>query len=159
MEMWGQWVELIGTGITLLGLLYAWWRAWSRFDRFRNFVKDWLDRLVKKEPTTRIVQGFDRVTIRESATVLVKSDERAETVEGMLEIIGEREAALRQELDAVRESIRAEVEAAGHEVEASARGLVDEFKGELDTNAWKDLSVALFGVAMTAVGILLQICA
>lgn len=150
METFGKVLELLGTLIAMGGLCFAWWKASTRNNAWRARVVASLrvafGRLAgSAEEVSRTVDGSDAAIGVDDARV-IKHDK----IPGHL-------ADVYQQLDAVRAALRTNAATTRAEAEAAFAEAIEQLKTDQNSHTIRDLTWALGGLGITAIGIFIGI--
>lgn len=145
MQIAGACLQFLGAMVTALGLLYAWDRASGKVGEWRNDARVKLGELraqMARQQAPHEASVTLKVTPSLSAAASVDLTQTG-TIEERLHRAENKLATLPGEV--------------GKAIQAALDGKLGEFDAMSKTFAVKDISVALAGITMTAIGVLLSL--
>ncbi|WP_433729881.1 hypothetical protein ACQP0C_01650 [Nocardia sp. CA-129566] len=174
MEAAGKWLELSGTLLTMYGLWFAWNRNSNR--RLRLAISRWTAFVSNKtrhatatvfpclrRSATVIVPAADAWAFAVSATVTVRSGvDPGQALTIQVQVLAGQIEAMANDLQALRQRIEKNEVAQktlANNADRAADSAVTALRESGRLEAFTDLSVALAGIFITAVGIVLGMVA
>ncbi|MGV9724519.1 hypothetical protein [Nocardia beijingensis] len=163
MEKFGDWLELVGTVTTAIGLVIAWEKATGRLNNLRESAQRQLVALRQRIGSGRSVTiqastavafaGTGRVTVRAVGQHLVDPNasvhRQIEGVAAETRILRDMIADLHEYIENVENSPRLEMS----EVNTALDEAINKLKSELNVSSARDFRVAIGGVLLTIVGL------
>ncbi|MEV6340557.1 hypothetical protein AB0M12_38280 [Nocardia vinacea] len=164
MKTFGDWLELVGTVTTAIGLVIAWEKATGRLNNLREGAQRHLAVIRRRlglggditihATTAAAFAGGGRVTVRAVGQHVVDPNvsvhRQIEGVASETRILREMIEDLREYIEKVENSPRLEMS----DVNTVLDEVVSELKSELNVSSAKDFRVAIGGVLLTTVGML-----
>ncbi|WP_030515517.1 hypothetical protein [Nocardia sp. NRRL WC-3656] len=172
MKATGDWVELVGTLITMYGLWFAWNRNSNR--RLRRFIRGAMEstsnylrhvfaRITGRGRHITIQAATDVAAVTDTATVRVRSGiDPGRPLAVQIQMLAGWATTISNDLQDIRQTIAGlaeSLERRAAEAESTAQQALSELRASARLDAATDLSIALFGIATTAVGIMLGMVA
>ncbi|MFE9580547.1 hypothetical protein ACFYO1_29495 [Nocardia sp. NPDC006044] len=174
METAGKWLELAGTLLTMYGLWFAWNRNSNR--RIRTAVTQWANFIFNRtlhalaivlpqlrRNATIVVPVADAIAVADSATVTVHSVvDSSQPLPIQVEQLAGQVKSLANDLQALRQRVgqnAVAMDALTRESGATVEAAVADLRKSSRLEAFADLSVALAGILITAVGIVVGMVA
>jgi len=150
----GNWLQLLGYVITAAGLFHAWRRASSRFDEWRDTLRTRLTQL------RAFVASRGRGVKREGgadSTFGWKAEAAGEVQRAGTD--PERLKRVEQEVDEPQDSFRKLTSSLPVQIDDAIATELEKLESLSNAIRLKDISWAIVGIAVSAAGIIVQLCA
>jgi hypothetical protein len=154
MQTLGNWLQLLGYVITAAGLFHAWKRASSRFDEWRDTLRTRLTELrafvasrgqgVKREGGADLAIGF-------------KTDAGGEVQRGGTD--PERLKRVEHEVEDLQDGFKKLTSSLPAQINDAIAADLEKLESLSNAIRLKDISWAIAGIAVSAAGIIIQLCA
>lgn len=160
MQTFGTWLQLSGSAITGLGLLYAWLKVSGRLRRWgvaagslvmqlRSAISRRAGGNTRVDPASAVVTITPSTTVEMTVTRGGTPDERLRRVENDFQ-------ELRDRLDKLPPALRDEVR---DEYEGAIADALEEFSDLTNATRLRDIYPALGGILVSIAGYVCQLCA